>query len=86
MNSTKIKAINLYQSYPSNMLVGEIEFENEYGGVKIRVNREMAGKIVVLLADALVATTRETAAIMKSNIIDQVREYALPAPQPKENE
>lgn len=53
------------------MLVGSAEFRNEFGEIKIQIRPEHAARIIEIVAEALVATTRETAAIMTSQVIEQ---------------
>ncbi len=59
-------------------LTGSISLVNEYGEIKLTIGADKTAEIVVILADALVATARDTAALMTANIIEQVRPAALP--------
>lgn len=80
--STLLKSIYLStQDYGKDkgMMIGSAEFHNEFGEVKINIRPEHAAKIVEILAEALVATTRETAALMTSQVIEQSR-LSLEAP------
>lgn len=52
-------------------LEGSIEFLNNHGEMKVRVNNEQAEKIVAVLADNLVKTAQETASLMTSQVLQQ---------------
>lgn len=71
--STMLKSIYLSTGYgaKATILEGQAEFKNEFGEVKIQIRPEHAARIVEILAEALVETTRETAKLMTSQIIEQ---------------
>lgn len=72
--ATLLKSIYLStESYGprKGRLTGNAEFTNQFGEVKITINPEHAARIVEILAEALVATTRETAQLMTSQVIEQ---------------
>jgi S-adenosylmethionine hydrolase len=52
-------------------LLGKIEFINQHGEITARINQEQAGKIIAVLADSLVQTAQQTAALMTSEVIAQ---------------
>jgi hypothetical protein len=55
-------------------LNGSITFEGALGEVKVRLNNTKAQAIIALLADELVACAQDTAALMRSELLE------LPAP------
>ena len=72
--TTLLKSIYLsVQDYgkEKGQLTGTAEFQNEFGEMKISIRQEHAARIVEVLAEALVATTRETAQLMTSQVIEQ---------------
>lgn len=79
--TTMLKSIYLSQGYgqQKGILTGSAEFCNEFGEVKVTIKPEHAAKIVAILAEALVATTRETAALMTSQVIEQTGAALLEA-------
>tara|TARA_R110000868_G_scaffold211349_5_gene461429 strand:- start:308 stop:562 length:255 start_codon:yes stop_codon:yes gene_type:complete len=52
-------------------LQGSIEFISKHGEIKVRIGNEKAAQIVAILADQLVQTAQETAALMTSQILEQ---------------
>lgn len=52
-------------------LSGSIEFANQHGEMKVRINNEQAEKIVAILAENLVNTAKETAQLMTAQVIQQ---------------
>jgi hypothetical protein len=52
-------------------LKGEIEFINQHGEMKVRVNNEQAEKIVAIMAENLVETAKQTAALMTAEVLGQ---------------
>lgn len=77
--TTLLKSIYLSSGYgqQTGILTGQAEFKNEFGEVKLTIRPEHAAKIVEILAEALVATTRETAKLMTSQVIEQVNGLQL---------
>ncbi len=78
--STMLKSIYLASNdYGPNKgtLSGNAEFRNEFGEVKVTIRPEHAARIVEILAEALVETTRETARMMTTQIIEQAGAHAL---------
>lgn len=72
--STLVKSIYLrMEEYgpQKGQLKGEIEFTNEHGEIKVRVNNEQANKIVALMAENLVSTAQQTAALMTAEVLEQ---------------
>lgn len=72
--TTLIKSIYLsVQEYgpDKGKLTGKIEFINQYGEITARINQEQAGKIIAVLADSLVHTAKQTAALMTSEVLAQ---------------
>lgn len=79
--STLLKSIYLSTNdYGSSkgLMTGTAEFHNEFGEVRITIRPEHAAKIVEILAEALVATTRETASLMTSQVLEQAQRGQLP--------
>ena len=73
--ATLLKSLYLsIQEYgkEKGQLIGNAEFSNEFGEMKISIRQEHAARIVEVCAEALVATTRETANLMTSQVIEQV--------------
>lgn len=60
-------------------LNGSIEFINQYGEIKVRVGNEQACKIVAILSEQLVETAKETAALMTSEVLSQVKAIGVDA-------
>lgn len=52
-------------------LRGKIEFMNQHGEMHVAVNNEQAEKIIAILADNLVATAQQTAALMTAEVLSQ---------------
>lgn len=74
--TTLLKSIYLStQDYgrDKGLLTGNAEFRNEFGEVKITIRPEHAARIVEILAEALVQTTREAATLMTSQVIEQAQ-------------
>lgn len=72
--STMLKSIYLSSvdyGPTKGILTGQAEFKNEFGEVRIQIRPEHASRIVEILAEALVETTRETAKLMTSQILEQ---------------
>jgi len=72
--TTLIKSINLYmETYgpDKGKLSGSIEFVNQHGEMKVRINNAQAEKIVAVLAENLVQTAQETATLMTAQVLQQ---------------
>lgn len=72
--STLIKSIYLaMETYGADKgkLSGSIEFLNQHGEMKVRINNAQAEKIVAILAENLVATAQETAQLMTAQVLQQ---------------
>lgn len=52
-------------------LTGKIEFINQHGEISVRLGQERAAQIVAILADSLVDTAKQTAALMTSEVLSQ---------------
>lgn len=78
--STLLKSLYLSTTQygaQKGMLTGQAEFANEFGEVKLNIRPEHASRILEIVAEALVATTRETAALMTSQVIEQASSALL---------
>jgi len=64
-------------------LVGSVTFSGPAGEVKIRVNNDKAVEIMKLLADSLVECAKETAALMREDLLEAV---AVPQMLPEATE
>jgi hypothetical protein len=60
-------------------LQGSIEFINKHGEIKVRIGNEQAAAIIAILADQLVQTAQETAALMTSQVLEQAASQMNPA-------
>lgn len=72
--TTLIKSIYLnMETYGADKgkLSGSIEFVNQHGEMKVRINNAQAEKIVAVLADNLVQTAQETASLMTAQVLQQ---------------
>lgn len=72
--TTLIKSIYLSMSeygVDKGKLEGHIEFVNQHGQIKVRIGNEQAEKIVAILAETLVKTAQETAALMTTQVLQQ---------------
>lgn len=58
-------------------LTGKIEFINQYGEISVRLGQERAAQIVAILADSLVDTAKQTAALMTSEVLAQAEGQTL---------
>ena len=58
---------------------GSVEFANEHGTVEINLGPEVAEKILAVVADQLVESSKEIAANLTAEIINQ--DHALPSPE-----
>jgi hypothetical protein len=78
--TTLVKSIYLsVQDYgpDKGKLQGTIEFINQHGELKVRVGNERAAQIVAILADSLVDTAKQTAALMTSEVLAQAEGHTL---------
>lgn len=69
-----IKSIDLNRSEwgpDKGRLTGKICIMGKLGEMSIVIDPDKAQEIITILADALIATTQETAAMMRSQIIEQ---------------
>lgn len=70
--TTLIKSISLrMKEYGDDKgtLLGEIEFLNQHGEIKVRLNNDQSEKIVAILAEELVATAKQTAMLMTTEVL-----------------
>lgn len=58
-------------------LKGSITFLNQHGEIAVRVGNEKAAQIVAILADQLVDTAKQTAALMTSEVLAQAEGKTL---------
>ncbi len=56
----------------SGKYTGDINFENQYGSVKIVLDPEISEKVLKLCGEALVTQASKTAGLLANNIIEQV--------------
>ncbi len=60
----------------SKTFAGSVEFTGSYGKVELNLSDEIARRVLNLVADEMVASSREVAKMMTGEILDQV---SLPA-------
>lgn len=60
---------------------GAIKYENAHGHIELHLNHETSLKVLAVVADAMVASSKELAAQLTRDVIDAIP--ALPAPDAK---
>lgn len=58
--------------------VGEAEFDGAFGTIGVTLSPELAARVLVVCADALVNVSREAAKLMTHDIINQLPTPAKP--------
>lgn len=74
----KLKTLHIYESYDdAQPLKGSIEFASPLGEIKINIKPEHMQPILEIVADALVASTKEAAGLLTSQIISSAADSRL---------
>lgn len=61
--------------------VGTVEYTNQSGEISLNLTGELTDRILEVVADALVESSKEVAATLTTACIEQRAEPALPAPE-----
>lgn len=82
LKSLSIRDTSYYSYTPSSSApityVGELEFRGSNGEVKLKLNEDLSKKILAVVADSMVESTKELARGLTAEIISGLP--ALPAP------